>query len=100
MAGKRESADFAKQLEAATKDTSLEKIYFNGFIVGIGTGDIMITLEKNGLPITVLNVSYTVAKSLAEKMTEIIQNLEKKTGNTIMTTDDIHSKVFGIKKEK
>jgi hypothetical protein len=100
MGGKEKSADIVKRLETAVKDTSLEKIYFNGFAAGIGTGDIMITLERNGIPITVLNTSYTVAKSLAEKMTEIIEKLEKQTGNTIMTTDVIHSKVFGIKKEK
>ena len=64
-------------------------IYFNGFAIGLGTGDIVISLQLNGKSSHVLNASYTVAKTLAERLTKAIGELEQKTGNTIMTVQNI-----------
>lgn len=49
----------------------------------------MIVLKNNNQPIALLNLSYTVAKTLYQNLAVTINNLEKKTGNTIMTTDQI-----------
>lgn len=66
-----------------------QPLYFNGFTVAIGTGDVVIALQLNGKPIQVLNTSYTVAKTLAEGLSKIIGELEQKTGSTIMTIQTI-----------
>jgi hypothetical protein len=63
--------------------------YFNGFTTALGVGDILISLQSNGKPILTLNTSYTLAKTLSEKLNGIISDLEKATGNRIMTTDQI-----------
>ncbi len=68
---------------------SIESIYFNGFSLAVGTGDIVISLLKNGKQNLVLNTSYTVAKTLSEALTQAISELEKKTNNKIMTVHDV-----------
>jgi len=65
--------------------------YFNGFSLAIGVGDVLIALQHNGNPHIVLNTSYTVAKTLAKALTEAIEQLEEKTGNIIMTVDQIQN---------
>ncbi|MGE5446245.1 MAG: hypothetical protein ACM3SR_16890 [Ignavibacteriales bacterium] len=66
---------------------------FIGFVTSLGTGDVLIVLERNGRPIALLNTSYTTAKSLVEKLGGLITVLEQKTGNPIMTIDEITTKM-------
>ncbi len=73
----------------ALHDTSIPEIHFNGVVNGIGAGDIVILLLRHGRPVAKLSASYTVAKTLAQVLSETIVNLEQRTGNTIMTTHDI-----------
>lgn len=78
-----------KEFDKALGDPEIQKIYANGFSNAMGIGDIVILLKNSGKPIAVLNLSYTVAKTLALKLGALISQLEDATGNTIMTTDDI-----------
>jgi hypothetical protein len=64
-------------------------MYFNGFAIAIGTGDIVCTLLRNGVAVLTLNASYTVTKTFAEGLTESIKQLEEKTGHTIMTVQNV-----------
>jgi hypothetical protein len=68
-------------------------IYFNGFSVAIAVGDVAIPIYRNGMHFATLNVSYSIAKSLAESLTTLIAQLEKATGNHIMTVDEVHKAV-------
>lgn len=49
----------------------------------------MVVLERNGHPVAVLNVSYTVAKTLSMLLGDAIARLEKVSGHPIMTTTEI-----------
>jgi len=71
--------------------TQLESraIYFNGFSVAIAVGDVAIPIYRNGNHFATLNVSYSIAKSLAESLTTLITQLEKATGNHIMTVEEV-----------
>ena len=82
-----------KQMDDALNNPELPRLYCNGFIVSIGTGDLFLALKLNETPIAVLNISYTVAKTLAQKVGTAIANLEDRTGNSIMTTEDIAMKL-------
>jgi len=84
-----DSQNLNKRLNEALKDPQVQRIYANGFINALGIGDVMILLQNSKKPIAVLNLSYTVAKTLAVKLGALISQLEDSTGNTIMTTDDI-----------
>jgi len=81
------------KIQKALQSSDIEKVYFNGFSCSIGIGDIVLTLYKNGEPIKVLNSSFTVAKTLAIKLQQVVQHIEKKTEHDIMTTDFIQSKL-------
>lgn len=81
------------KIQKAIQAPEVEKIYFNGFSSSIGPGDILITLFRNGEAVKVINTSFTVAKTLAEKLKGTIDIVENKTGNSIMTSDFIQSKL-------
>ncbi len=84
-----DSQNLEKKLDEAFKDPEIQKFYANGFVSALGIGDVTILLQNSKNPIAVLNLSYTVAKTLALKLGALISQLEDLTHNTIMTTDDI-----------
>jgi hypothetical protein len=80
------------QLQAGL-DADIPEIYFNGFVSGVGSGDLLLILQRDGKPVARLNTSFTLAKTLAIKLTGLIHNLEGSTGTKIMTTDDVNNKM-------
>ena len=84
-----QAPDLAAQIRQVIADTTIPEVHFNGFINAIGQGDILIVLQRHGRAVLKLSASYTVAKTLAQKLGETIADLEKETGHVIMTTEDI-----------
>ncbi len=82
-----------ERIRDALDNKELPTIYFNGFVSSTGTGDVLIVLERHNQPVAVLSTSFTVAKTLAQKLSGLIINLENITGNTIMTTENIAKKL-------
>ncbi len=78
----------------ALSDPSIPKIYANGFVFGMSTSDVFVVLQLGGVPIAVLNLSYTLAKTLATILTNTLNDLEQKTGQTVLTTKDIEEKIM------
>ncbi len=78
-----------KRIIAGVENQDLPNISLNGFVCSLTIGDIVIVAERNKQPVAVINCSFTVAKTLAEKLNEIIGRLEARTGKSIMTTDYI-----------
>lgn len=74
----------------------LPTIYFNGFEMHLGTTDITITFILNRKRIQQANVSYTMAKTLAEKLNGLVNHIEKNSNQPILSSDA----VAGILKEK
>ena len=71
--------------------SDVPKIYVNGFVNGLTSGDVLCVLERNGLPAAVLNMSFTVAKSFAQSVGSIVSDIETKSGREMLTTKDIES---------
>src|SRR6188472_1874281 len=69
--------------------SDVPKIYFNGFVNSLTGGDIVTILEINGRPAAVLNMSFTVAKSLAVGLGQIIGSLEERTDRSMLTSAEI-----------
>jgi len=84
-------------LEAA-RNKEIPKLYCNGFISVMGQGDVSLLLQRNGIDEAVVSMSYTVAKTLSQKLGALVNSLETKSKNTIMTTDDV-SKFITLEKE-
>jgi len=78
-----------KELRDAISNENLSKIYANGFSLALGLGDITLLLKNGPTSVGVVNLSYTIAKTLSLKLQDAIGKLEDKSGNSIMTTDDI-----------
>lgn len=66
-----------------------KSLYFNGFAIAVGGGDVVLTLLRNGVPLQTLNASFTVAKTLGAAIVGSIQKLEEATNHTIMTIQDV-----------
>ena len=95
----RDNVDEKEQIDnlikSALDNEEIPTIYFNGFVTSVGMGDVMVVLNQTNKPVAILNMSYTLAKTLAEKLGRGIAGLEQKSGNTIMTTDDIKQMYLG-----
>jgi hypothetical protein len=76
-------------LDKALNDDNVPKVYANGYVTATGHGDITLLFQRNGKPVSVLNLSFSVAKTLALSLGETIKDLENKTENNIMTVFDI-----------
>ena len=90
-----ESQQAAKQiggqkLETALTSQDIPHIYVNGFVNALSNSDIIVVLERHRSQVAVLSMSYTTAKSLAQKLSETIAAFESATGQTIMTTDFVN----------
>lgn len=73
----------------ATFQVRLPSYYFNGFELGLSNADVFCTLALSNSQIASIYMSYTTAKSLAQKLTELVSHLERVTERQIMTTDDV-----------
>jgi len=80
-------------LSAANEDDRVPKLYCNGFVNALGSGDITVLLQRNSQPVAMLNLSYTVAKSLATKLGDLVSTMENVTETRILTTDDVNSRI-------
>jgi hypothetical protein len=74
--------------EALSSDR-VPHIYANGFIYAIGNVDVTVILQRNGIPNAVLNMSYSMTKTLYQKLGDAVSKFEKKTQHNIMTPDEI-----------
>ena len=70
-------------------DAGVPQIYFNGFVNTISIGDVLTILERNGKPVVVLNMSYTIAKTLAVALGQIISQFESGVERNMLTTHDV-----------
>ncbi|MGJ0505686.1 MAG: hypothetical protein ACR652_00845 [Methylocystis sp.] len=84
----RERPSYEARIEAA-KNASVAEIYTNGFLTSLGPGDISLVLERNGRPVAMVNMSFTVAKTLAISLGSVIAQLEERTGRDMLTTHDL-----------
>ncbi len=76
------------------------KIYANSFACFQSNADVGVLFQQNGQPTAVLNLSFTLAKTLAEKLNQILVDFEDKTGNKIMTTTIIDEKIHSSVKKQ
>jgi hypothetical protein len=83
---------------ARAKQAGVVELYANGFVTGLGMGDVYVVLERNGNPAAILNMSYTVAKTLAAAIGNAIAQLEEKSGREMLTTNDL-VRVFSKKED-
>jgi hypothetical protein len=84
----KEDANFTV-LKKAIEDSTLPRIYANGFATGLGSADVVLVLQLQGRPVAIVNLSYTLTKTLAEKLGELVTKFEQAIGQDLVTTDKV-----------
>ncbi len=75
--------------ETQSEKTVIQTLYVNGFGIGLGNCDVSLMLQTNGKSHLLVNLSYTVAKTLGQELVKTIGQLEEFTGRPIMTSPEI-----------
>ncbi|MCZ7595344.1 MAG: hypothetical protein M5U16_10870 [Hyphomicrobium sp.] len=70
-------------------ESDVPQIYANGFINALSNGDILTVLERNNKPVAVLNLSFTVAKTLGISLSQTVAQFEEATGRNMLTTHEV-----------
>lgn len=81
--------DINQQRFSNAQEAGVPALYFNGFANALTNGDVVTVLEVNGQPIATLNMSFTMAKTLAVSLAQVISELENATKRDILTTHEI-----------
>jgi hypothetical protein len=81
--------DVQKRLKNALESTDVPVFYVNGFVNTMTSGDVLTVLERNGRPVAVLNMSFTLAKTLSVGLGNTIAQLEEKAGQSMLTTQEV-----------
>ena len=84
-----EKPDYKEKIQAGFELPEEKHIYFNGFTITITGPDVLIILVKNNKPVAVLNASHTIAKTLAELLTNIMTSFEKENNLHVYTLADL-----------
>ena len=71
------------------KDPNIAHHYINGFSMGLSNSDVLVTFKMNGNNIATINMSLTTGKTLAEKLTNTIEQLEKLTERSFLTMSEL-----------
>ncbi len=84
----------AEQLQNIVK-TAFEEAptyYANGFINGLGMADAYIVLQTNDQSVAVVNMSLSMAKTMAANLLVMVQNFEQQTGHKVPTLDELQQR--------
>ncbi len=63
--------------------------YFNGFEVGLGPGDVVITLVRNNERRVLVNCTLTIARALSEALHDAVSAMENATGKPAPTLPEL-----------
>jgi hypothetical protein len=84
-------ADPAQQklLAEAIENSAVVRLYANGFMLGLSNADAYILLQQFGKPTAIINMSYTLAKTLSLRLGRLVAEWETRTGQQLVTTEKI-----------
>jgi hypothetical protein len=68
-------------------------IYFNGFKLNFGSGDITFTLRVDNQNMAALKGSYTVVKTLSQALSKLIDDFERITNHNVMTSQEVQNAI-------
>lgn len=76
-------------IQETLSNSDIPKLYVNGFLSGHSNADMILLLMQNGTPYSLLNMSFTTAKSLHQNLGDLISKFEAVTNHTVMTMHDV-----------
>ena len=78
-----------KKFDAVLDDPNVPQIYVNSLQSGFNNTDFILLLESNGRPSAILNLSYTLAKTLVQTIGSNIAELEAQLGHSIHSMEEM-----------
>jgi hypothetical protein len=93
-------ADEKLELEESPLSPQVPVHYFNGFTIGFGNSDFTLTLKLDSRDIFHFKASYTVMKTLSEKLDTSFKQFEKLVGQSMLTTEKVGSAIEKARKEQ
>jgi hypothetical protein len=97
-----EAVEREASLKAAIEDPEIPKLYANSFGVALTNADIIIVFQRFGpRPVAVVNLSYTLAKTLAQRLGALVSHFETEIAKqNILTTERIDEAVKNLEQSK
>ena len=95
-----DTPDFDMMIQQGLTLPDEKQIYANGFVVSMSPTDAIIVLQKNNKPVISINLSHTIAKTLAQQLAGIIGNFEKETDIKIATLTEVVEAVENANKKR
>lgn len=96
MPGEGQKLTANQRIERA-KAANVPRIYLNGFQVGLTSADVIIAGESNSEPAVMINMSFTLAKTLAKALTNTIATMEEKVDRSMLTTHEFEALMKDLK---
>ena len=90
----------AEVLELARNSGDLPRLYANGFAIGMTNADFEVVLQLSGKPVAAIHLSYTLAKTLAQKLGRLVVELEGVIKQELQTTDSLEAALKADKEKK
>ncbi|MFH1114471.1 MAG: hypothetical protein V1792_11165 [Pseudomonadota bacterium] len=81
------------------KDPNVAKLYINGLTVGLSLSDVFMVVNSGPMPVAVVQMSFTTAKTMMQTLSQLINDFEKQTEQPLLTMHEINQKCFGGKNE-
>ena len=78
-----------KKFDEALNNPDVPQIYVNALQSGYNNTDFILLLESNGRPSVILNLSYTLAKTLVQNIGNNIADMETQMGHSIHTMEEM-----------
>lgn len=75
----------------ALTNPAVPKLYVNGFVQGVGFGDVYLVLQTNGQSSAVVNMTYATLKTLSESLTALVGEIEKQMGEPLQTLEEVQA---------
>ena len=73
--------------------------YANGFAIGMSNADTHILFQLNGKPVVMMNMSYTLTKTLHQKLENMIERFEAGAKRPMLTTGEV-DEIFRTKEDE
>lgn len=78
-----------ERIRLALDNKEVPQIAANTFTSAYGNTDVMVLLELNGTPVVILNLPFTLAKSLGQNLSNTITTIEEGLSRVIPTVDEM-----------
>lgn len=91
-----EPTNFDKRVQLGLQLPDEKKFYFNGYTITLSPQDVVIVLQNNDQPVAFLNTSHTIAKTMVEALSKLLDDFEKASKHEILTLGEYEERLKNV----